>query len=381
VDVDYSPDNVFFRQFHCWNPRADLSAFVTIAKDYLHFQDVQFSLNQRPRLQGNVYLPLSVAKIRKGSSWLSALSADPFFDVDLNLDVVDFAEFSAAVKNKPDMSGSASGKIQLSGTPASFQGQTAFHLHDFVLDGSAAWSTEVEIRLALGMANFKAEALLRSSEPIKAEGAVPLQLQKSDGGYALTTDGTLSATLDFPAVFLANLPQYFSSRIFTRGILSGKATLSDSVKQPLITGSFNLIDGKTLSGSAVSGGVTFQGRHATIDFLRIAQAGSDLSGKGEIDFQDSTQIDIALTPNTTLDAGALGTGDCIGGVQLDSAAPSAVLAVAVNRIDLRGPLFSPAWTLQLTQRSTSDDDAVTQKFPFCREGKTLSLSRTPAWFP
>jgi hypothetical protein len=381
VEVDYSPDDVFFRQFHFWNSRADLSAFVTIARDYLHFQDVQFSLNQRPRLQGNVYLPLSVAKIRKGSSWLSALGADPFFDVDLTLDVVDFGEFSAALKNRADMSGTASGKIQLSGTPGSLQGQTAVHLHDFVLDGSAAWSSDVDAGLALGMANFKAEALLRSSEPIKAEGAVPLQLQKSDAGYALTTDGTLSATLDFPAVFLTNLPQYFSSRIFTRGILSGKASVFDSVKQPLFTGSFNLIDGKTLGGSAVSGGVTFQGRHATIDFLRIAQAGTDISGKGEIEFQDSTQIDIALMPNTTLDAGGLGTGNCIGGVQLDSAGPNVVLALAVNRIDLRGPLFSPAWTMQLTQRSISDDDAVAQRFPFCREGKTLSLSRTPAWFP
>jgi hypothetical protein len=381
VEVDYSPDSAFFRQFHFWNQRADLSAFVTIAKDYLHFQDLQLSLNQRPRLQGNVYLPLSVAKIRKGSAWSSALSGDPFFDVDLTFDAVDFAEFSTAVKNKADMAGSASGKIQLSGTPASLQGQTAFHLHDFVLDGSAAWSTDVDARLAFGMANFKAEAVLRSSEPIKAEGAIPLQLQKTDAGYALNTNGTLSATLDFPAVFLVNLPQYICSRVFTRGILSGKVSVSDSVKQPLITGSFNLIDGKLLGGSGVSGGVTFEGRHATIDFARIAQASADISAKGEIDFKDSAQIDIALTPNTTLDVAALGTGDCISGVQLDSAAPNAIVAVAVNRIDLRGALFAPAWTIQLTQQPTPDADAVTQRFPLCRDGKTLSLARTPAWFP
>jgi hypothetical protein len=381
VEVDYSPDNFFFRQFHFWNPRGDLSAFITIAKDYLHFQDLQFSLNHRPRLQGNVYLPLSVAKIRNGSSWLSALSADPFFDVDLTLEAVDLAELSAAIKSKPDMAGSAAGKIQLSGTPASLQGQTAWHLHNFSLGGSAAWSTDIDAGLALGMANFQAGVLLRSSEPIKAEGAIPLQLQKSDAGYALTTDGTVSATLDFPAVFLTNFPQYFSSRIFTRGILSGKATVSDSVKQPLVSGSFNLIDGKLLGGSGVSGGVTFQGRHATIDFLRIAEGSAEVSGKGEIDFKDSAQIDIALKPSTTLDVAALGTSDCISGVQLDSAAPNAVLAVAVDQIDLRGPLFGPAWTIQLARRPTSDADVVMQTFPLCRDGKTLSLALTPAWFP
>jgi hypothetical protein len=381
VEVDYSPNSVFFRQLHFWNPRADLSAFVTIAKDYLHFQDLQFSLNQRPRLQGNVYLPLSVAKIRNGSGWLSALSVDPFFDVDLTLDVVDLAEFSAAIKSKADMSGSATGRIQLSGTPGSLQGQTALHLHDFVLDGSAAWSTDVDARLALGMANFQAETLFRSSEPIKAEGAIPLQLQKIDAGYALNTDGTLSATLDFPAVFLTNLPQYFSSRIFTRGILSGKANVSDSVKQPLITGSFNLIDGKLLGGSAVSGGVTFQGRHATIDFARIAHGSADIFAKGEIDFKDPAQIDLALAPNTPLDVTALGAGNCVSGLQFDAAAPNAIVAVAVNRIDLRGALFPPAWTIQLTQRPDSDPDAVTQRFPLCRDGKTLSFAVTPALFP
>jgi hypothetical protein len=381
VEVDYSPDSAFFRQFHVWNPHADLSAFVTIAKGYLHFQDLQFNLDQRPRLQGSVYLPLSLAKIRNGSSWLSALSADPFFDVDLSLEAVDLAEFSAAIRNKADMSGTAAGKFQLSGTPASLQGQTAFHLHDFILDGSAAWSTDVDARLALGMANFKAEALLRSSEPIKAEGAIPLQLQKTDAGYTLNTDGTLSATLDFPAVFLVNLPHYICSGIFTRGILSGKLGVSDSMKQPLITGSFNLIDGKLLGGSAVSGGATFQGRHATIDFARIAQGSADISAKGEIDFKDAAQIDVSLTPNTLLDVHAMSFGECVSGFQLDASARNGTLAVAVNRVDLRGGLFSPAWTIQLTQRPTSDADGVTQKFPLCRDGKTLSLAPTPAWFP
>jgi hypothetical protein len=380
VEADYSPDNLFFRQFHFWNPRADLSAFVTVAKDYFHLQDLRLTLNNHPRLRGNLYLPVSAAKIRGGSSWLSALSNDPFFDIDLALDGADLAEFSAAVKTKADMSGSASGKLQLSGTPASLQGQTEFHGRDLVLDGSAAWTADLDARLAFGIANFKASALFRSSDPIKAEGAVPLQLQKRDAGYGFATDGALSATLDFPAVFLANVPQFLSAGVFTRGILSGKLTVSDSVQQPLVTGNFNLIDGKLLGGSSISAGTTFQGRRGTIEYARIAQGNADISAKGEIDFKDAAHIDLALIPNMPLDVGASGSGECVGGLELDAPATDSVLAVAVNRFDFRGGLFEP-WTIQLTQQAPTDSEAATKSLSFCREGKTLTLAVTQTWFP
>lgn len=381
VEADYSPENLFLRQFHFWNARLDLTAFITVAKDYLHLQDVRLSLNNRTRLQGNVYLPLSVAKVRSGSRWVSALSADPFFDVDLTLDLGDLTEFSAAIKTKANMSGSAAARVLLTGTPGSLQGQTEFHLHDFVLDGSAAWTADFDARLAFGIANFKAEALLRSSEPIKAEGAIPLKLQKPDVGYTLATDGALSGTLDFPAVFLVNLPNYLCSGVFTRGILSGKLSVSDSVKQPLITGSVNLIDGKLLRGPNISGGVSFQGQKATIDFARIAHRSSDISAKGEIDFTDSAQIEVALIPSAPLDVAAFGGGDCVSDLELASPTTDGLLAVAVNRIDLRGGLFGPAWTIHLTQQSRPDAEAATKTFTLCRDGITLSLAATPTSFP
>src|ERR1700738_2138203 len=57
--ADYSPESIFFRDFHLWNQRADLAAFVTVAKNYLHAQDVRLALNGRPRVEGNISLPLS----------------------------------------------------------------------------------------------------------------------------------------------------------------------------------------------------------------------------------------------------------------------------------------------------------------------------------
>jgi hypothetical protein len=380
VEADYSPDNLFFRQFHFWNPRADLSAFVTIAKDYFHLQDLRLTLDNESRLQGNVYLPLSVAKMRTGVPWLAALSPDPFFDVDLTLEPVDLAELSAAVKTKPDMSGSGTGKLQLSGTPASLQGQTEFHIRDFVLDGSAPSTADFDARLAFGIANVKADLVLRSSEPIKAEAALPLQLQKRDIGYTLATDGALSATLDFPALLLANLPTHLCSGVFTRGILSGKLTVSDSVKHPLITGSVDLIDGKLLRGSAISGGVSFQGQKATIDYLRIARGGSGFSAKGAMDFTDSDQIDVTLTPSTSVDVNAMGADDCVSAIEVAAPAAELWLATGVDQLGFHGGLFDPTWTIHLTQRSVRDTEASSKTFPFCRDGKTLSLSATP-WFP
>ena len=381
MDVDYSPDTIFFRQFHLWNSKADLAAFVTVAKDYFHLQDLRLNLNGHSRLQGNAYLPVSISKIRAGSEWLTALSSDPFFDIALSADALDFAELSGAMKTKPDMSGTATGGLQISGTPASLQGEIQFHLRDFVLDGNPVLSSDVETRLALGMANVKASAVLRSSEPVTIEASVPVQFQKRNAAYSLVLEGPLSATLDFPAVLLTNLPRYLVSGVFTRGILSGKINISESVRQPSITGGFNFIDARVLRGTAVSAGVRFNGRRAAIDFARIAEGGADISARGEIDFEDTARIDIALTPDKPLDAALFGSGDCVGALEFVARAPGNPLAAAVRRIDLRGGLFASRWTIDLSRQPEPDSESPVRSVPFCREGKTLSLAPAPVWFP
>ncbi|MCA1658278.1 MAG: hypothetical protein LC627_03155, partial [Verrucomicrobiaceae bacterium] len=74
VEGEYVPENIFFRQFHLWNPRAELDAFVTVAKDYFQLQTLRLALNGRPKLQGNVFVPLSISKILAQKNWLAALS-------------------------------------------------------------------------------------------------------------------------------------------------------------------------------------------------------------------------------------------------------------------------------------------------------------------
>jgi hypothetical protein len=386
LQADYSPESIFFRQFHFWNQHADLSGFVNATKDYFQVQELQLTLNARPRVQGNFFLPLSVRRLRETSSWLAALSADPFFDVDLTLDALDLAELAAAVKTKSDLSGQANGQLQLSGTPASLQGKTEFHLRDFVVDNSPALTIDLNAGLALGMATVKASAVARASDPLKFEGSIPLQLAKHDADYVLASNGPLSATLSFPAIFLAKLPTFISRGIFTRGILSGNLNLSDSVQTPLITGSVNLVDSQLLRGPTISAAMTFKGRNAIIDFAHVKEQDADVSARGEIDFQNLAELRLRLLPNVSLtEPIGLDPGDCVSSVAF-YISPAALLSGSVPQIDLTGNFSGSGWTISLSHGRPGDQDGADrtvspQAFRLCRDGKTLSLGIAPALFP
>jgi hypothetical protein len=386
VEADYSPTNIFFRQLHLWNQRADLAAFVTVAQDYFQVQELRVSLNGRPRLQGNVFLPLSADKIRRTSRWLEAFSADPFFDVDLTLEPIDLGELASAAKTKPDMSGQANGQIQLSGTPASLQGRAEFHLHDFVLDGTPALTADVDTQLGLGMANFKASEVARGSDPVRAEGTLPFQLEKRDAGYGLTANGPLSVTLNFPAILLGKLPSYLAHGVFTRGILSGSVTIADSVQQPLITGSANLIDGQFLRGPTVSAGVAFNGRNAVINFVHLRERhvvftdantpGFDVSARGEIDFADVADIKLKVFPALALfmSPATLAAGDCVSSVDFLAGVPRISPSRQIQEIIFGGNIFSRSFSISVPSPNNIDPP---EAFPFCEDnpspGKTLLL--------
>jgi hypothetical protein len=386
LQADYAPESIFFRQFHFWNERADLSAFVNVTKDYFQVQELQLKLNGRPRVQGNFFLPLSVRKLRETSSWLAALSPDPFFDVELKIDALDLAELAAAVKTKTDLAGQANGLLQLSGTPASLQGKTEFHLRDFVVDNSPALTIDLDAGLALGMATVKASAVARASDPVKFEGSVPLQLTKRDADYALAANGPLSATLSFPAIFLAKLPSFISRGFFTRGILSGNLNLSDSVQTPLITGSVNLVDSQLLRGPSISAAMTFKGRNAMIDFAHVKEHDADISARGEIEFQNLSDLRLRVLPNVSLTAPIdLNPEDCVSAVAF-YISPAALLAGSVPQINLRGNFSGSGWTMSLSHKRPDDQDQTDgtvspQTFRLCRDGKTLSLGLAPALFP
>jgi hypothetical protein len=385
---DYAPGNIFFRQFHLSNPHADLSAFVTIAKDYFQLQTLRFELNGKPKLQGNVFVPLSLSQILAQKNWLVALGADPNFDLDVTLDPIDLAELAVAVTARPNLSGQAAGKIQIYGKPATLEVKSDLRMRDLVWENEARVSADLQGRLALGSLNAKASATFAGSDPLKLEATIPLQLEKRATDYAFKSDGPMFATLNFPAIFLGKLPRFISRGIFHGGILSGQLAISDSLGHPRILGDLQLIDGRFGVGASLSSLVTFGGQNATIAFAQLRQDRALLSARGEVDFHDLSGIALALFPSARLrDSTSLEPGDCITGIEFSAIAVPAFASPLINRIDLRGSFSGPAWTVSLSQEPEiplPKPLTLPRTIPFCppngAPGKTLILTTAPPSF-
>jgi hypothetical protein len=192
----------------------------------------------------------------------------------------------------------------------------------------------------------------------------------------------LNITLNFPSLFLAKAPQLFHPQIFGDGILSGNISLSETLQHPHIDGDIQLMNGK-LSGDAggsinlteASGRIVFGGSRASIEFLNVATKNTDLSLRGEIDFQDTNDVTVRidgampifdLTPHQI---------DCMNKIELASV--PFTLAPAVAELQFRGALFQPNWTIGLKERTVAesfdipDPDGVTREFPLCFSGNPL----------
>jgi hypothetical protein len=386
---DYSPDGIYFRQFNLSNPHADFSAFVTVAKDYCQLQTLHLDLNGKPRLQGNVFLPISLAKLRAQGNWLAALSDDPNCDLDVTLEPTDLAELAGAVTTWPKISGQASGSLEVHGTPPSLEGKSIIHVRDFVFGNEPHISMDWETRARLGILSGKGSAMVHGSDPVNLEASFPLKLEKRELGYALNTDGPLSATLNFPAILLSRLPLYLSRRIFADGILSGRLTLSDSLHHPQVGGAAQLINGRLLGHGSLSTRIAFEGRTATIDFAQVAHENVRHAAGGEIDFRNLTGITMKILPSAPVFALMLpGPDDCIDGIEVLPNGAHPLFAESrpgqrINEIDFRGGLFASDWTISVSDKRMDDplerllEGGVSQTFPICTDlppaGRKLTL--------
>jgi hypothetical protein len=389
---DYSPDNIFFRQFHLSSKHAAFSAFVTVAKDYFQFQTLRLDVNGKPKLQGNVFVPVALSKIHAGNNWLAALSEDPNFDLDLTLDPTDLAELGGAVIAQPKSSGQAAGNIEIHGTPASFEGKSSIHLRDFVFENAPRVSADLETRASLGTVNGKAVVIATGSDPVNFEGSIPLKMEKRDSGYVFNTDGPLSASLSFPAILLSKLPLYLSRQIFVDGILSGRLTISDSPRHPRLLGNAHLINGRFLGGVAFSTGITFGGQTATIDFAQFGKDKVYHTARGGIDFRDLSDIATKILSSEPMIAMTrLEPGDCVNGIELLPTGTTGLRRPRIDELDFRGSLFTPGWTISLSEKRSDDpletllQGGSSRTFPICHgnepSGKTLTLGVPGFRFP
>jgi len=199
----------------------------------------------------------------------------------------------------------------------------------------------------------------------------------------------LNVTLDFPSIFLANAPQFFHPEIFRDGILSGKLSLSDTLRHPRIVGDAQLLNGKLQNTSPnlteASGRVTFDGIRASLDFFNAATKDVDLSFRGYIDFHDTNDLTIGIAASVPIFDLKPRTIDCVNKIEIESVAEA--LAPVVAELELRGGLFRSGWTMTLKEpMGTQSNGALilnqtARKFSLClgtgMDEKTLVLGAHP----
>src|SRR5207302_6917628 len=161
----------------------------------------------------------------------------------------------------------------------------------------------------------------------------------------------LNVTLDFPSIFLANAPQFFHPEIFRDGILTGKLSLSDTLRHPRIVGDAQLLNGKlqntSLNLTEASGRVTCDGIRASLDFFNAATNDLDLSFRGDIDFHDTNDLTVRLAASVPIFDLRPRTIDCVNKIEIESVAET--LAPVVAELELRGGLFRSDWTMNLKE--------------------------------
>ena len=199
----------------------------------------------------------------------------------------------------------------------------------------------------------------------------------------------LNVTLDFPSIFLANAPQFFHPEIFRDGILSGKLSLSDTLRHPRIVGDAQLLNGKLQNTSPnlteASGRVTFDGIRASLDFFNAATKDVDLSFRGYIDFHDTNDLTIGIAASVPIFDLKPRTIDCVNKIEIESVAEA--LAPVVAELELRGGLFRSGWTMTLKEPTGTQSNGAlilnqtARKFSLClgtgMDEKTLLLGAHP----
>jgi hypothetical protein len=185
----------------------------------------------------------------------------------------------------------------------------------------------------------------------------------------------LDVTLDFPSIFLANAPEFFHPEIFRDGILSGKLSLSDTLRHPRILGDVQLLNGRlentSLNLTEASGRVTFDGFRASLDFFNAATKDLDLSFRGDIDFHDTNDLTVRIAASVPIFDLRPRTIDCVNKIEIESVAET--LAPVISALELHGGLFRSDWTMNLKEPiGIQSNDALAlnekaRKFSLCLE--------------
>jgi hypothetical protein len=229
---------------------------------------------------------------------------------------------------------------------------------------------------------------LPKSSPLNFTANFPLPIGITWSAFQMSP---LKVSLDFPALFLAAVPQFFHSNVLEDGILSGKISLSETLEHPQIVGELQLVNGKLANSDSffnIVGASTlaiFDGNHASLEFLNLATKDVDLALRGEIDFENTKHVVVKITGATPIFDLMSRPVDCVNKIEI---APAALpLAPAATELEFRGPLLQSGWSVSLNEEIGSQFSIVPtpgspgRTFPLCfgtgPVEKTLLLGAVP----
>ena len=351
---------------------------------------IEGALNTRARqLGGN--LTVEGAALTLFKTAIDSLSAK------LKLQGTELAIEQFNLKRKND-SLNAEGKIEMSGAH-NYSGALDTRVDNLVdyLSGfraSAGKSTRpiaAEVQATITSNRWDACGVIHAPEssPISFTANFPLRIGTGWSAFQLSP---LNVTLDFPSIFLGKMRQVFHPEIFQDGILSGSISLSQTLQHPRIVGDVQLVNGRLSDSSGgwfnlteASSRIVFESDRASLEFFNAATKDVDLLVRGEIDFQDTSEITIRIAGATPIFDLTTHLIDCVNKIEI---APAALpLAPAIRELEVRGGLVQSPWTISLHEDSStplfgvSNPAGLARNFPLCLgtgpEEKKLVLGAIP----
>ena len=301
----------------------------------------------------------------------------------LNLKATDLEIEQLAMTRKND-SLSGQGKIDLT-HEHNYSGTIEVRLNNLVdylsiprAVGEKANSVPADVQATIDSSKWDVRGVIHmpDSSPVSFTTNFALGIGTDWNAFRLSP---LTITLNFPSIFLSNAPQLFHPQIFRDGILSGNLSLSETLEHPHIDGDIQLLNGK-LSGDVAglvnlteaSGRIAFGGNRASIEFLNVATKDTDLSLRGEIDFQATNNVAIKVYGTMPIFDLTPRQINCMSKIEFASA--PFTLAPVVAELQVSGALFQPNWTVGLKEHTIAQSsdipapDGLTREFPVCFSG-------------
>jgi autotransporter translocation and assembly factor TamB len=234
-------------------------------------------------------------------------------------------------------------------------------------------SIPADVQATIDSSNWDVRGVIHvpNSSPISVTANFPLRIGTDWNTFRIAP---LNVTLNFPSIFLANVPQVFHPPIFHDGILSGNISLSETLQRPRINGDIQLVNGK-LSGrgpfnlTEASGHIVLSGNRGGIEFLNVGVKDADLSLNGEIDFENADNVAIKMTgamPMFDLTEYPVG---CTEKIELTPV--PFTFAPPIGELQFHGGLFQSNWKVGLKERTTAqsfftpDPNGLSREFPLC----------------